>query len=687
VHGEGGTARDDADEEQAKRQTCDIMRILSAEIIEKIGARIQCMRTVGWFNSITAMRKYGHPYLEKEQRMPASAVAMMSLLLLKGTRNRSNTDGTLIMADIGDDLPAIAPVVPIDDALIFSATDRIVRQGTEHTRCFRVLSEIIARYPLALVSQNRKGCTPLHEYIKRRTWQIPALSNSLLVGKDSALRSALGVEQRLIQNRKGLTPLHSMLKYMYFDENYIKLMDTLIDTDKKVLLVPDAKGRIPLQRLLSVRNHAWVKTNFIRSLLYDLPGNSASNDLILRHNNEHGGTCLHYAIMLAAFVRRFGKMQDLPQIDLPQIIPLLVDSDASVLLMHQEENVYCDVDRIHRLVSHIPLHLAILHSMELSVIDLLIDKDKRVLSERTAADTRGFVQLDTPLHLAIRLGRGLELVKMLIDTHGDVLSIPNFQGNTPLRLALQRRGGPHDFYDNVILYLIERALAAQVSFVQTDGRSGDTMLHMAIRRGASDIIIKTLVESENRVRTLANTRGDNDTLRLNTPLHEAMIKQSCIAVLKQLVDDEQDVLLMANSLGELPLHLVDLHHSVDIISLLIPTRLVEPDVRTMQDASLSTPLHRTLASRAECGVIKALFDPARNVLYLTDNETQTPLHIAAACFRNNESPESRNTIMTIVNELDRVFDTPQHSGKKDPRACYDNNGDTPLCIAINNGCR
>jgi len=268
---------------------------------------------------------------------------MMSMLTLMGRPNviDTNTNDNANLVDSDEELPATSVRMQTDDALIFSALDRLFQQ--EHNMSLsmrqRVLDEIIEQYPQALLSQNRKGCTPLHEWFKHQALRVVSrFNNRLLVAKDSELRSTLGVEQRLIQNRKGLTPLHLMLMYAK-DKDAVRI-EALIDNNKKVLLSSSAKGFIPLQILLSSGNRHWVHVSTVRLLLYNLPQNVALNDHVLQHNNEHSATCLHLALELydapqsdEEKIKAAGKFRRV----LAEIVPFLTDSSARVLLFHQKK--------------------------------------------------------------------------------------------------------------------------------------------------------------------------------------------------------------------------------------------------------------------------------------------------------------------------------------------------------------
>jgi len=99
---------------------------------------------------------------------------MLNLSLLQ----KVNFDNTMIMynsdSDSGSDddqtTENTAYVLHVNDALLFSTMYKICTQNTPRRRARRLIREMVRMYPLALVSRNTKGNTPLHELPKQREW-------------------------------------------------------------------------------------------------------------------------------------------------------------------------------------------------------------------------------------------------------------------------------------------------------------------------------------------------------------------------------------------------------------------------------------------------------------------------------------------------------------------------------------
>ena len=656
----------------------NILELFSAEIIEKIGMCIgPWMYILARFNSITAMRMYAQPYTGKIQRMPASLVSMLPMQKLIGAPYDIRRDEYHVDSD--DELPGEDGCLRLNanDALLFPAMDRICRQKTESTRAGRLIREIVKRYPQALFSQNDKGCTPLHEFLKRPYWRHCISTHHLLSDKNDPMRSTAGVEQRLIQNKKGFTALH--LALMYSKNLSVGDLNDLVDERKEVLCMPSVEGLIPL-KILFMRQIPLVSVESVLTLLHD------ANDTILRHNPDRSGTCLHFA--LAAGNGKF-PTADVSAIQsqnehrrvralLPVLIPLLIyTTDSDVLLAHQCEESG-SVQAINRECSHIPLHLALLWGMEHNIIALLIDDDQKTLFTHTASDSAGHLQGDLPIHLAIKTRRPLSTLKILIDTHASVLLKANFAKDCALHTALRRAAIKHrtihdtHYGENVLIYLIERGMASNADFLLTQDGGHDTALHLAARHDASYKIMQTLVSGDKRALTTKNTFGGSPYLVADTPLHVALKHRVAIDVLKLLVDDNEDVLHLTNSAGDLPLHIA-VGMSEDIISLLIPKSEDMPDARKVSNSIGRTPLHCALAAFAPITTIRLLLDSM--AVFMTDENDLTPLHQAILC---NASTE----VVALLIQSQSLLSV----GETDPRLCLDADGRTPLHLAVQAAC-
>jgi len=670
--------------------TKNMLQILSADIIEQIGTALDSVSAIQQFNQVMVMRMYHGVGATGRARVPASAVSMTGLPLLKG-----NLDNTANMSDnVSNDSESGNSGNTMDhhygDALLFGAMNNICQQQTERLLAHRLIQELVNRYPMALVSQNRRGNTPLHELLKQVEWQNVVHVDDLLVGKDNMMRSAAGVEQRLIQNRNGNTLLHLALKYSLRPD--FGCISSLIDTEKTVLSILNGHSETPLQALF-LRNSKYMETSHVEKLVLASPEHTETNDALLEYTFDGHSTALFMAII--ASLRRFRLREKLSS-----MIPLLVDSQEHVLRIRYTTTIHCIRDNTTRETSDTPLHMAIKFGMPWDAISLLVGRNGGGLFQHTAADEFGVLQGDLPVHLAIKEKSEKECVSGLIDANAEVLIETNHYGDCPLHTALRL-----DRYDvrerkyrvEMVELLMTRGLAAHTDFLLTRGHGGDMALHIAVQKPASHYMIEALVVADSRALLAVNGHSEFNTSQLqqDTPLHLAFKMELPTDILELLVDENRAVLSTANHAGKIPLHIAAYkrcfsQHSIEEICLALSGSsrsskcVVRPglpdglDLRLICDGGSAggsrsasrTDLHYAVQTDARLEIIRLLLDPDGTVVRIRDENGDTPMHIGA---RRGASFE----VMKLM------ADAQQHiTCGNDVRTASDNHGYTPLHFAV-----
>jgi len=192
------------------------------------------------------------------------------------------------------------------------------------------------------------------------------------------MRSENGLEQRLCQNFNHNTVLMLALKHLFKVDTDIS---HFIDSGGNVLLLPNRQLRIPLH-LLFMNNAINLELEHVEMLSQvQLPGGSMKRDAILLHKAQRGSMALHTAISVADAALGSNRREGVERLRemLPQIVPLLTDSNGNVFEARYESIVRCARDNIDREISDTPLHLALKTRMPWNVVSLLLGTGKKML--------------------------------------------------------------------------------------------------------------------------------------------------------------------------------------------------------------------------------------------------------------------------------------------------------------------
>ena len=604
---------------------------LSTELLEKIGRHTDNLSSAGILNHVLAFRDSELQTRPGKNRQIASAVPMVSRHIIVGTRSSVNN----------------MPNAELVEPLIFSVIEKI--SMGQHPNAHAILEEVIRRFPTALMLPNTQGDTPLHfalDYLLRE----PELQ--LLLPKESPV-----LLQYLLtsKNNWNLTPLAIAVTKANMD-NKEGILGLLIDVKKDVLSILSHDQFTPLQ-----------------SLIYHCPEKvSVSMICLLKMNDEHDKTINDAMLLLTdddeeSALHLLMQTEDSDVIsELPLCIPLLIDSRGLVLTMRNSRPVG-DIGAVIVFMRQTPLHIALQAQMPRSVIELLIDADKRVLICTDGADTEGVNRNNTPLHVAIANGADSDVIELLVDTEARVMLVTNHSGNNPLQTSLSQPR--HNAISAVQLFLFRKGLQ-HPDYLLHKRVGGQTALHIAIESSASFAVLEAIVLADRR--TLFVTNKDpliNATAwhRDETPLHYALRKKSPRKIISLLFDASQELLRKKNYDHATPLHVaVSIQWPLFMIEQLIPDSL--PDLRLQPWSDGQTPLHIALsANTIDPAVIKALIDGDRTVLGMRDANMQIPLHIALA----HRAP------VEIIHLLKNW-----HQTEPDTLKMVDRRGNTALNIAL-----
>ena len=503
-------------------------------------------------------------------------------------------------------------------------------------------------FPVALTIPNAAGDTPLHCAL--HSVMDEALKLRILPQNDPVMLSDL----LMMQNVKHMTPLALAVKTYRIDDQEA-IMLHLINVEETVLFIKVDFSFTLLQSLIYHCSNN-VHPSVIQ-LLEKKDGNDATvNDNLLLVTDTEDETALHLLLQV--------EITDSVHNNLSTCVPLLIDSMRRILLVKNCKSVR-DNDAGELLMRDTPLHIA----LSQSIIELLIDEDKKVLMSRNSADTHGYAQYDTPLHLAIQNDYELDVIKLLVDDTSQVMLVKNYHENNPLHEIMSRPR--QNVAAAVQMFLLGKGLK-HADYLLHKGVEGATALHFAIEYSASFPVLQAIVNTDNRVLFFTNKdREENihENMWLdNTPLHLALKEKKSMETVRLLIHRTQQLLQKTNFDRATSLHVALKNtHPFDTVVLLIPHTL--PDVRLMRQSDNKTPLHDALANNiVEPEILEALVDRDRIVLRMCDAYAQTPLHVALQYGASNDTIrrllQTTGPFPNILPEVDEKGNTPLHMALK-----------------------
>jgi len=290
--------------------------------------------------------------------------------------------------------------------------------------------DIIERCPQALSTRDINHNSVLHVAIKGK-YRLEVLQ--LVCGAPEDWRA-----KKMAVNKTQMTPMHMALEAKADYE----VIEFLLDGGRDVLSMENTNGDLPLH--CAIRNVAALR---VVALLID-----TEDGHVLMSQNRQENLPLHLA-------GEFGVSER-------GVIPLL-----SLPEIHSDVRQKLNED------SHTPLYLAVSSRQDISILKLLMDLDKNVL-------TMGRI----PLHLAVSERASFEVTKLLIDADKTVLT-KTCLSYYPFHIAIQYRAS---------MEIMELLLDDDWVCIRTPIKNGKTALHIACETGSTFDVIQFLVEKTRR---------------------------------------------------------------------------------------------------------------------------------------------------------------------------------------------
>jgi ankyrin repeat protein len=379
---------------------------------------------------------------------------------------------------------------------VMSARDSLENTVLHHATIWRIDSVIpaIVERGANTESVNISGETPLVIAVKANAAStIRALlqANASLTGRDSLGNTALHTAVRSnapqaaealldaninidAYNLYGQTPLHDAVRLGAYD------LQIILVRRGANIEVRDNEGNTPL--LLSVRMGTFRCTEHLIA---------SGSDIAARNNN--GDTSLHMAVRdersdLVSLLLQNGApiYSQNAEGESPFTIALSFQDDRSQTGASRMISTLLTTDRA-RLADdegRTPLHIAVLHGMSISKLEIIVNQGGRVNAVERAGRT--------PLRLAVDMNNW-EAARYLVGAGSDIFAVAR-DGRSPAEIALGRGASA------VRAVFIGKAITARDS-------SGNTILHYAARNGNRDMV--SLLLELGADRSVRNTAGES----------------------------------------------------------------------------------------------------------------------------------------------------------------------------------
>jgi len=585
----------------------ELLAILSPELVEKIGRKLNNLRYVGMWNMVSALQKHGNAQKQRGVcREFAHAVPMVNSMLLHGSLHSVST------LDLG-------PYDARHDPLIFSCIHHgmTLARGSEKMR--QIIRSVVQQFPAAITLQNSHGQSPLHcllQYPGATCKDVKVLMPNGECFEDGVLTSLTAYSQ---------TPLLVLLRC----QRAWAVVPHLIDSNREVLTMCDNTGSMPLH--FCFYN---VKTAICMRLFAALAaeeGNRHNNKTLVAQDSEEE-TPLH--VLLSQL--ELSAVKDMAVV----LIPRLIDSDQTVLLLKNRKLV--PGGGMDKYQTDTPLHVALKkypHTVPFHTLCLLIDKNQEVLRKRSSFSAEGSGYRDTPLHLAIKADMSLDVIAKLIDDDRDVLLIANGCDDLPLHTVLRTctldGGSTRHTQHSIVRYLMDQSVSKDPGVFARRGQFGDSMLHAATRCNLSfRILLEIINRSPDLLFVANNARLSNDEAG-DTPLHFAIKQQLPWEVVRHFIDTDLVLLRRPNCFGDLPLHVAVLdsapYQVIQQLLLLDDGMLLTknglPGPGNSPSTVGSTPLHLAILQEHSMQILQFLSQDVA-IFRIVDADGNTPLHCA-----------------------------------------------------------
>jgi len=596
-------AVDSADTLVPRVQENELLSMLSQELVEQIGRKLNNLRYVGMWNMVSALQTHRNAHKQHGVcREFNNAVPMVNSMLLHGSLHSAST------LDLG-------PHSARHDPVLFSCIHHgmTVAHGSEKMR--QTIRSVVQRFPAAITLQNSHGQSPLHfllQYPGATCDDLQALMPNNTCFEDSVLTSLTEHLQ---------TPLLVLLRC----QRAWAIVPHLIDSNEEVLTMCDESGSMPLHFCFYNLKQAICMPLF--AALTSKVGNCHKTKTLLAQDSQEE-TPLH--VLLSQLELPF--VRDMAVV----LIPRLIDCDKKVLLLKNRKQV--PGGGIDRYQTDTPLHIVLKkypHTVPFHTLCLLIDEGQEVLLERCSYNAQGNCNRDTPLHLAIKANMSLDVIAKLIDSNKDVLLVANGCDDLPLHTVLRTCTLEGHTKYRIVRYLMDQSVLKDPGVFARRGQFGDTILHIATICNLSFRILLEIIKTSPDLRLVANNAQMSNHEASDTPLQFAIQRRLPWRIVRRFIDTDLVLLRRPNCFGNMPLHTAVLSNaSYDIFQhllLLDSSMLLTKNGSRGPDNSPSevgnTPLHLAIHMELPHQILQLLsWDVA--ILRITDADGNTPLHSA-----------------------------------------------------------
>ena len=540
--------------------------------------------------------------------------------------------------------------------------------------------------------QNKVGDTPLHIAIKEnKTNCSPNTDTKTPIAvkqvHDNTIFQLLHCEDCYlnVQNKDGDTPLHVAVKQMQGSTIVRLLYCRECDPN-----VQNKNSDTPLH--IAVRQ---VQDYMTFQLLSCKESNSSVE-------SREGDTTVH----AACYKKSLDIVRFLLEMKCSTIIPNKKGETAQNIPLNEDGDyllhVACqwgDVDIVSYLIidekcnlnvqssatGNTPLHIAIRHEQENTMVQLVWSKDSELNVQNKEGDTPLHIAVrqskmsaifrllfhqqcninvqnkegDTPLHVAVTLSRTAAVSRMLTHQQCNV-NVHNKEGNTPLhtavRLSKQSRTA-----------VVSELLAHQECNINAHNKEGNAPLHVAVR-WSKTVAVSELLAHWQCIVNVQNVEGD-------TPLHVA-VRLSRKAAVSQLLAHQQCNVNVQNIDGDTPLHIaVRWSRTAAVSKLLIACQQCNVNVLNKKG---DTPLHVAVRSNIKHAISQLLSNKKCNPNIIDKDNGDTPLHIAVRHEQEDTIFQLLSCMECDLNVQNKVGDTPLHIAIKENKTNCSPNTDTAV---------
>jgi len=389
-------------------------------------------------------------------------------------------------------------------------------------------------------------------------------------------------------------------------------LQKLIDVQRTVLCMPNRDDFTPLHNLF---NHSPDLATPAHIRLLSFPESTPQNDKLLMCVDDKRQTPLYQALV-NNLNAQLGVWNHHDTANFVEIISMLVDTQQDVLVHRNQAVMHPrNMFDLGGIEMNTPLHLAVQRRMPWTILEVLIDRHQNVLFMKNFMDVHSKNQQSTPLHIAVQLALPEDTVVGLMDQGAQVLLARKQFNDMPLHTALH--------------YEFDATRPWSPHVVQSQNECTKTL----ILRGV-----------EAHVDFLLHTGHGGDTA-----LHAAVKHDASLDMVRMLVHGDDQVLCIANFFGE-------------------------DDDDTQENREQDTPLHSALKRGTDNTVLECLLDASKVVLFMTNSDEETPVHIAA---RLGMKP---NIIQFLIPDRGPPAHLPD--APFDVRLTKNKDGNTPLHLAL-----